>query len=732
MDAESAREGVPPDPGIGDVRMSLATIEAMQMREESQRRGMLAVKRSIAKAQAGGESFAAFKAHYRPVGIDGKLKDLWAEVAEQTRIDAVASALITKETGVDDVDRLQQAAAARASPVWERSDRNGGSPTCRWCDTGFGLTVWRYNCSACGWKVCGECSSNTLELTRWLDAEKPHELRNVASGVALCVCKGCWYAAQAVAATTSAGTSVATALSGSNDTSVVVKALLMGEGGVAALRATLSALPREDLLLLARTTAEAAAAAAAAGSEAAVADHVAGPGDGETAAEFLAEVVVGLAGSVEGARGTIDSQLSLRESVLSLEQQPLHEQDEEEETEEEVEEEQDNGLDHVGGEGLSRRVEALSPGGAEDGGAHGGKRRRQRRDRGRFGCCGNPRGRDEQVGAAGSRRRAGGAGDVDSGAVSSGDAGELQERVTEQRSPLQLQSQPQSQQQQSDDATEESDVATRAITAFQPEPELRMAEGAELEAQRMSEADVVATDTKHEEHEPWYVAEETVDCSSLLCVIQTQMPFSAECGFTGRLNVPLVLCRHADELAVRVVILSRLQQRPGWTVEDCAALDSTLMLMAIRGYHHEAQRVETTYATHSHTLSGHMNVRTFNCSDSHRAPLDNYRVQTISDSHRLLSSVFRYEKYASMIDWRREIGADALLRAPPTHIIQRHTEWRQHWHMDVYGEDAAGHPIMGHRLGQISPSGLLSSFDLGANVRTIQANHMLSRVSTLS
>jgi hypothetical protein len=84
-----------------------------------------------------------------------------------------------------------------------------------------------------------------------------------------------------------------------------------------------------------------------------------------------------------------------------------------------------------------------------------------------------------------------------------------------------------------------------------------------------------------------------------------------------------------------------------------------------------------------------------------------------------------------MIDWRREIGADALLRAPPTHIIQRHTEWRQHWHMDVYGEDSAGHPIMGHRLGQISPSGLLSSFDLGANVRTIQANHMLSRASTL-
>ena len=41
--------------------MSVATKEAVQMREASQRRGMLVVKRNIAEAQAQGESYATFK-----------------------------------------------------------------------------------------------------------------------------------------------------------------------------------------------------------------------------------------------------------------------------------------------------------------------------------------------------------------------------------------------------------------------------------------------------------------------------------------------------------------------------------------------------------------------------------------------------------------------------------------------------------------------------------------------
>lgn len=71
---ESA-EGVPPQ-GLGargeaasieewaGVDMSLATIEAVQMRAESQRRGMLVVRRNIAEAQARGESYAAFKVRF--------------------------------------------------------------------------------------------------------------------------------------------------------------------------------------------------------------------------------------------------------------------------------------------------------------------------------------------------------------------------------------------------------------------------------------------------------------------------------------------------------------------------------------------------------------------------------------------------------------------------------------------------------------------------------------------
>jgi hypothetical protein len=141
----------------------------------------------------------------------------------------------------------------------------------------------------------------------------------------------------------------------------------------------------------------------------------------------------------------------------------------------------------------------------------------------------------------------------------------------------------------------------------------------------MAEGDLTATKIKRAEHEPW----------------------------------------HADELAMRTVLLGRLQRREGWSTADSAALDSTLMLQAIRGYHHEAERVEKTS-----------------------------------------------EKYFNMLDWRRDIGADAILREPPPETVRRHAEWRQQWHMDAYGEDARGHPIMGHRLGQIDPSTFLNVFDL--------------------
>eukprot|EP01043_Picozoa_sp_COSAG02_P024948 COSAG02_NODE_1383_length_12965_cov_60.828463_6_plen_364_part_00 len=210
------------------------------------------------------------QARYRPVGIDGKLKDLWVEVAAQTSRDAEAAALITKETGVADVDKLARAAAARLTPEWDRSSRNGGPSACRWCGVSFGLTVWQYNCSACGWKVCGECSPNAMELTQWLEGHKPHELRRVPSNARLRVCVGCWYAAQATAQKSSALT--VSSVDGSDHAAAVKQLLLLDHES---LRTTLSELSREDLLLLVCTAVDAASQRAT---------------DNDGSTEFLAEV----------------------------------------------------------------------------------------------------------------------------------------------------------------------------------------------------------------------------------------------------------------------------------------------------------------------------------------------------------------------------------------------------------------------------------------------------------
>ena len=251
------------------------------------------------------------QAHYRPVGIDGKLKDLWVDVAAQTRRDAVAAALIKKETGVADEDTLARAANQRASPSWDRSDRDGGPCTCRWCGTSFGLTVWRYNCAACGWKVCGECSPNAMELTQWLEPREPHDLRHSPSNTALRVCKGCWYAAQATARGSSA---LVMSQSEGSDHATAVKELLLNRE---ILQATLAELPREDLLLLVCISIEAASQRAA-----------------DTSAKFLDEVSAAIscaheqvqnvqpAEELQQAAPTVTARTSARESENSIDFSP--------------------------------------------------------------------------------------------------------------------------------------------------------------------------------------------------------------------------------------------------------------------------------------------------------------------------------------------------------------------------------------------------------------------------
>ena len=68
---------------------SSTTLWARAQRERSQQQGLKIVSDSIAAAQARGETFADFKAVYRPVGVDGVLKDLWTQVDTQ-RVDDCA------------------------------------------------------------------------------------------------------------------------------------------------------------------------------------------------------------------------------------------------------------------------------------------------------------------------------------------------------------------------------------------------------------------------------------------------------------------------------------------------------------------------------------------------------------------------------------------------------------------------------------------------------------------
>eukprot|EP01043_Picozoa_sp_COSAG02_P013932 COSAG02_NODE_565_length_20246_cov_13.930163_7_plen_2401_part_00 len=78
---------------------------------------------------------------------------------------------------------------ARANPRWIRSAE---SSTCMLCKSNFGrLSSSKHHCRYCGLAVCRSCSKGTAILHRWLDAEKPHEVRWETSKVALRVCDGC-------------------------------------------------------------------------------------------------------------------------------------------------------------------------------------------------------------------------------------------------------------------------------------------------------------------------------------------------------------------------------------------------------------------------------------------------------------------------------------------------------------------------------------------------------------
>ena len=81
------------------------------------------------------------------------------------------------------------AARARKAPEWiTDADITG----CMLCEKQFGVFSRKHHCRSCGWAVCAGCSENALVLDRWLEAEKPHALReDRRSDAPLRVCNMC-------------------------------------------------------------------------------------------------------------------------------------------------------------------------------------------------------------------------------------------------------------------------------------------------------------------------------------------------------------------------------------------------------------------------------------------------------------------------------------------------------------------------------------------------------------
>ena len=92
-----------------------ASEEARQQLAESQRLGHQILARDIASAKESGESFAQFKARYRPVGVDGLLAQLWyAQAADEgstgRQIESDSERCSERATPMERADLHQQGA----------------------------------------------------------------------------------------------------------------------------------------------------------------------------------------------------------------------------------------------------------------------------------------------------------------------------------------------------------------------------------------------------------------------------------------------------------------------------------------------------------------------------------------------------------------------------------------------------------------------------------------------
>ena len=78
-------------------------------------------------------------------------------------------------------------------PRWVRSHE---APACMLCGKKFTMLLCpKHHCRSCGKAACGDCSTNSMFLNRWLHDVKPHALREGRSPEKLRVCDGCWQTA---------------------------------------------------------------------------------------------------------------------------------------------------------------------------------------------------------------------------------------------------------------------------------------------------------------------------------------------------------------------------------------------------------------------------------------------------------------------------------------------------------------------------------------------------------
>ena len=66
------------------------------------------------------------------------------------------------------------------------------------------------------------------------------------------------------------------------------------------------------------------------------------------------------------------------------------------------------------------------------------------------------------------------------------------------------------------------------------------------------------------------------------------------------------------------------------------------------------------------------------------------------------------------LQWREVFGVEAFLEDPDPQMVRQCREYRDVFHLDIFGRDDTGHVIMCQAVGTIEPSRLLQSLSMTA------------------